>query len=136
MRAGVREALVKRLDGPARNVHCADDVLESRVFGRRIDPPGRLQLMDLSQSLHLLNSRDMQTRLQRGGGRASLLARADERSDEEKIRELYLAAFSREPTAEEQSFVIQSITAYSNKQQAWEDVLWAIFNAKEFQFVR
>jgi hypothetical protein len=91
---------------------------------------------NLSQSLHLLNSSDMQNRLQRGGGRASLLARDTERTDEEKVRELYLAAFSRQPTAEEQAFVLEKIAPYTNKQQAWEDVMWAIFNAKEFQFVK
>ncbi len=91
---------------------------------------------NLSQSLHLLNSSDMQNRLQRGGGRSQRLARDTERSEEDKIRELYLAAFSREPTAEERSFVIEKITSYTNKQHAWEDVMWAIFNAKEFQFVR
>jgi hypothetical protein len=91
---------------------------------------------NLSQSLHLLNSSDMQNRLQRGGGRAAQLAKEDGRTDSQKIRELYLAAFSRPPTAEEQSFVSETLSAYPNKQQAWEDVLWAIFNAKEFQFVR
>ena len=57
-------------------------------------------------------------------------------SDAEKVRELYLAAFSRQPTGQELSFVVGKIETYTNKQQAWEDVMWAIFNAKEFQFVR
>ena len=52
------------------------------------------------------------------------------------MREIYLAALSRRPTAEEESFVLQKLGSYTNKQQAWEDVLWAIVNAKEFQFVR
>ncbi|MCG8652945.1 MAG: DUF1549 domain-containing protein [Pirellulales bacterium] len=90
---------------------------------------------NLSQSLHLLNSTDVQNRLQRGG-RAPSLARSQERSDEEKIRELYLAAFSRPPTEQECSFVLEKLAPYRNQQQAWEDVMWAIFNAKEFQFVR
>jgi hypothetical protein len=91
---------------------------------------------NLSQSLHLLNSGDVQNRLQRGDGRAALLARDAIRSDQEKIRELYLAAFSREPTEAENKRVMELLTPYTNKQQGWEDVLWAIFNAKEFQFVR
>ncbi len=91
---------------------------------------------NLSQSLHLLNSNDMQNRLQRGDGRAASLARDTERDDEAKVRELYLAAFSRLPTAAETKHVIDQLASYTNKQQAWEDVLWAIFNAKEFQFVR
>jgi hypothetical protein len=91
---------------------------------------------NLSQSLHLLNSTDIQGRLQGGSGRASQLAQATERTDEGKIQELYLAAFSREPTPEEKNFISSQIKSYENQKQAWEDVLWAIFNAKEFQFVR
>lgn len=91
---------------------------------------------NLSQSLHLLNSNDVQNRIQRGGGRAQLLARDQDRSNVEKVRELYLAAFSREPSTEEVSFVAQKISEYTNPQVAFEDVMWAIFNAKEFQFVK
>ena len=91
---------------------------------------------NLSQSLHLLNSSDIQNRLQGNGGRASSLSGDADRTDSEKVRELYVAAFSREPTPKELAFVVKSVAAYTNKQQAWEDVLWAIFNAKEFQFVR
>ena len=91
---------------------------------------------NLSQSLHLLNSSDIQNRLQGNGGRASSLSGDADRTDSEKVRELYVAAFSREPTPKELAFVVNSVAAYTNKQQAWEDVLWAIFNAKEFQFVR
>ncbi len=91
---------------------------------------------NLSQSLHLLNSNDMQNRLQRGGGRASMFTQDNVRTNEEKIRELYLVAFSREPTAKEQAFIVEKLASYTNPQQAWEDTLWAIFNAKEFQFVR
>ena len=91
---------------------------------------------NLSQSLHLLNSSDVQNRLQRGGGRAQKLLRESERSNEEKLRELYMAAFSRGPTEDESTFILTQVERYTNQQQAWEDVMWAIFNAKEFQFVR
>ncbi len=91
---------------------------------------------NLSQSLHLLNSRDIQQRLQNGNGRAARFAQQTERPTEEKLRELYLAAFNRPPTPQETSFLAERIAGYQNPRQAWEDVLWAIFNAKEFQFVR
>ena len=39
-------------DRPAGQVHGAERVLKPRVLGRGIDPPGRLQLMDLPQPLH------------------------------------------------------------------------------------
>ena len=91
---------------------------------------------NLSQSLHLLNSGDVQNRLQNGQGRAAKFNREQDRTDAEKIRELYLAAFAREPRAEESTFIIEQISRYTNKQQAWEDVIWSILNAREFQFVK
>ena len=54
----------------------------------------------------------------------------------EKIRNLYLTAFSREPSAEE----LATAEAYvkradeKNRQQAFEDILWALLNTKEFLF--
>lgn len=91
---------------------------------------------NLSQSLHLLNSGDVQGRLQNGNGRAARFSREQDRPDKEKIHELYLAAFAREPRPEESEFILTRIAEYPNKQQAWEDVIWAILNAREFQFVK
>lgn len=91
---------------------------------------------NLSQSLHLLNSGDIQGRLQNGNGRAATFGREPDRPIESKIHELYLAAFSRLPTAEETAFLAAEIAQYPNQQQGWEDAIWAILNAKEFQFVR
>ncbi len=91
---------------------------------------------NLSQSLHLLNSGDVQGRLQSGEGRAVRFAREAERSDDDKIRELYLVAFGRLPRDDERDFLRQLVAGYDNKQQAWEDAVWAVLNAKEFQFIR
>ena len=59
-----------------------------------------------------------------------------ERPDAAKVRELYVAAFAREPRPEESEFILSRVADYQNKQQAWEDVIWAILNAREFQFVK
>jgi len=91
---------------------------------------------NLSQSLHLLNSGDVEGRLQNGQGRAARFNREPDRPDADKIRELYLAAFAREPRPEESTFVLTQIADYQNKQQAWEDLIWAILNTREFQFVK
>jgi hypothetical protein len=91
---------------------------------------------NLSQSLHLLNSGDVQGRLQNGQGRAARFNRESDRPDAAKVRELYLAAFAREPRPEESEFILSRLADYQNKQQAWEDVIWAILNAREFQFVK
>ncbi|HBJ34628.1 MAG TPA: S-layer protein, partial [Planctomycetaceae bacterium] len=91
---------------------------------------------NLAQSLHLLNSGDIQNRLQNGQGIAAELARDMERSDDDKANTLYRRAFARNPNDEEFQLIRNHVASATNKQQAWEDILWAIINAKEFQFVR
>ncbi len=97
----------------------------------------------LAQSLHLLNSRDIQTKLAASTGTAARLAK-DTRPDEERVRELYLMAFSREPGTSEVTLATEHIkkktadkkdaAAAAAKQEAFEDVIWALFNTKEFLF--
>lgn len=91
---------------------------------------------NLSQSLHLLNSNDVQGRLQSGQGRAARFARETDRPAEEKVIELYVAAMGRRPTDAEVQFITARLPDYQNPQQAWEDVIWALLNAREFQFVK
>ncbi len=91
---------------------------------------------NLAQSLHLLNSGDIQNRLQNGQGIAAEMARDIERSDDDKANTLYRRAFARNPNNEELQLIRDHVASATNKQQAWEDILWAIINAKEFQFVR
>jgi len=91
---------------------------------------------NLAQSLHMLNSSDIQNRVGNGNGRAALLARDQTRLDAESVTEIYYWAYSRPPRPEELQFVLAQVAKYDNKQQAYEDVLWAMFNSKEFQFVR
>mgnify|MGYP006195884309 CR=1 FL=1 len=89
---------------------------------------------NLAQSLHLLNSSDVQNKLAGGQGRAATLAREAERPAEEKIRGLYLRAFSRQPVPEELQIALAYLEKNENKQQAFEDILWALINTKEFLF--
>jgi hypothetical protein len=91
---------------------------------------------NLAQSLHLLNSSDIQNRLGNGNGRAALLGRDQTRTDVEKVTELYYWAFARPPHPAELAFLLDHVAEYDNRQQAYEDLLWAVFNTKEFQFVR
>jgi len=108
------------------------------VFGR---PEGasaceceRSQEANLAQSLHLLNSAEVQSKLSNGGGRAALLAKDDMHSPDDKVRSLYLSVFSRLPVADEMQVALAHINRVENKQQAYEDILWALVNTKEFLF--
>lgn len=91
---------------------------------------------NLAQSLHLLNSSDVQNRLQSGTGRAANFAKDSDTENQAKITELYLWAFSRKPTVSEREFVLSHVSDAKDSKQAWEDVIWAMLNAKEFQFIR
>ena len=103
----------------------------------------RSQDASLAQSLHLLNAKDIQSKLAADTGRAALLA-ADSRHKDEKIRELYAWAFSRPPTAGELSLARSHLEkgtkdkdgkeTPARKRQAYEDLLWVLINTKEFLF--
>lgn len=89
---------------------------------------------NLAQSLHLLNSGEIQGKLTGGAGLAATLSADNNRSHSEKIRQLYLLAFSREPTEEEMSVAVAHIEKAENKRFAYEDIVWALINTKEFLF--
>lgn len=94
----------------------------------------RSQEANLAQSLHLLNSPEIQGKLTNGEGRAAKLAADTARGDEDKLRDLYLWVYSRPPAADEVSIGLAHLAKNTNKQFAWEDIVWALLNTKEFLF--
>jgi len=119
------------------------------VFGRPESSSAceceRTQEASLAQALHLLNAKDIQEKLASDSGAAAKLA-ADPRSDDEKLRELYLTAYARTPDDGELALAKthlakprksadgQPLDAAKAKRQGYEDILWAILNTKEFLF--
>lgn len=109
-----------------------------KVFGR---PEGasvceceRVQASSLAQSLHLMNSADVKGKVAAGGGRAERLTR-EAATEEVGIREIYIAAFSREPTDEEMSIAKEYLSDEErSKRHGYEDLIWAILNTKEFLY--
>ena len=68
-------------------------------------------------------------------GSASTLNKDKARGEEAKIRELYLLAFAREPLSEETEIAIKHLAKNEkNTQHAYEDIVWALINTKEFLF--
>ena len=120
-----------------------------KVFGR---PEGasvceceRASSASLAQSLHLMNAGDVKAKLTTSGGRAERLAKAD-KPEAQKIRELYLAAFAREPQSHEQAVAEEYLARpredaagkplppEQSRRIAYEDLLWALINTKEFLY--
>jgi len=94
----------------------------------------RVNEANLAQALHLLNSQEVQDKLARGNGRADVLAK-DPRPDAEKITELFLWTFARPPSAEHLQVALAHIKRNEqNKKLAYENLIWALINTKEFLF--
>jgi len=120
------------------------------VFGRPESSSAceceRSQDASLAQSLHLLNSKDLQQKIASDQGRGARLAADSERSDEAKLRELYRAAYGREMTSAELNSAAQFLREAAAKEgaggqgdpkmkrAAFEDMIWALVNTKEFLF--
>ncbi|WP_166823127.1 DUF1549 and DUF1553 domain-containing protein [Thalassoroseus pseudoceratinae] len=119
------------------------------VFGRpenlSVCECERVQSSSLAQSLHLINSSEIKSKLTTSSGRAAELAKS-ELTDEEIVRQLYQSAFSRQPRTDE----LETATAYLREplidakgqplnenaafRQNLQDLIWALMNTKEFLF--
>ncbi|HEY7426028.1 MAG TPA: DUF1553 domain-containing protein, partial [Gemmataceae bacterium] len=128
---------------PKRAIMLPDESFPSYfldVFGRpqRISACEceRVSEANLAQALHMLNSDEIQNKVARAGGRADVLAK-DPRPDAEKVDELFLWAFARKPTEEQRDKALAHIGKNAmNKKVAYENILWALLNTKEFIFNR
>ncbi|MGH7224008.1 MAG: DUF1549 domain-containing protein, partial [Gemmataceae bacterium] len=87
----------------------------------------------LAQVLLLANSDEIESKIANGKGRLAQL-RKEKKPIRDILEELYLSAYSRRPTADEMKRTLDHVERSANKQQALEDVLWAILNTKEFMF--
>jgi hypothetical protein len=95
----------------------------------------RSQEANLAQSLHLLNSSEVQNKIADGSGRAAKLAADKERSNEDKINELYRWVYSRQPDSVEMKIATAHLAKHQKDAKvAWEDIIWALINTKEFLF--
>lgn len=121
------------------------------VFGRPDSSTAceceRTTSANLAQSLHLLNSKEMQSKLSSGEGFATrwgvlpppaegvTQGEALRQATVQHIRELYLRAFSRAPTPSEETIATDYVMQRSDRlKEAYEDLIWGVINSKEFLF--
>ncbi|HVK12849.1 MAG TPA: DUF1553 domain-containing protein [Gemmataceae bacterium] len=88
---------------------------------------------NLAQALQLINGPTINDKLRNPNNRlGKLLA---EKKDERTILDaLYLAALARPATDGERAPALSHVAKAQDKRKAWEDVLWAILNTREFLF--
>jgi hypothetical protein len=101
---------------------------------------------NLAQSLHLMNSKEMNEKLADPSNRISKWVTAHAtvqptdplygESIAKNIRELYSIAFSRAPTDDEIATATKYVSDKPERiREAYEDLVWSVINSKEFLFV-
>lgn len=92
----------------------------------------RVGEVTLPQLLHLQNG-DVMNKTRDGEGR--LMSLIKNQADDSKIMDtLFLATLSRLPREEERKAVTAALTGAENREEAMQDLFWALMNAKEFAF--
>lgn len=88
---------------------------------------------NLSQALQLIGGATVNGKLRDDKGRMATLA-ASMKSPEDIVKELYVSALSRDPSADEVKVAAKHISEAKDKRQAVEDIGWVLINSKEFLF--
>jgi hypothetical protein len=123
-----------------RSIALADASISStflETFGRAPRDTGRLSERaarpTASQRLWLLNSSDIQRKLQQGPALQALIGTRGDARD--VVSTLYLAILSRFPTDEEMKVAAGYLQAAGgNRRAAGQDLAWALVNTAEFRF--
>jgi len=97
---------------------------------------------NLAQALQLINGPAVNDRLRNPNNRIGKLL-AKKAPERDILNELFLVALSRQPTDADARAMLEHVNndpmthrprADTEKRKAWEDVLWALINSKEFLF--
>ena len=92
----------------------------------------RVNEPSLGQLLRLMNSREIEGKITRVGGRADRMAR-DPRPDAEKIEELFYWAVGRKPTKGQLAAALRLVAKHEkDKQAAYENIVWTLLVTNDF----
>jgi hypothetical protein len=108
------------------------------------DAAERSSQPSISQALHVINGDTLNRKLSAADAYAALALKLG-LSDSRILEHLFLAAYSRYPTAEEKSPMLEALrkaraatgspeAQRRTRQQALEDMMWAMLTSKEFLF--
>jgi Protein of unknown function (DUF1553) len=114
---GVSTYFLTTFGRPTRETVCSCEV--------RLEPT-------LSQSLHLLNGGTVEPKIAQGNIVGKMLQ--EKKTPAQIIEHLYVRCLSRAPKPDELKNLLAMIDTAKDKQQALNDLFWAIMNSREFMF--
>ncbi len=91
----------------------------------------RSESTTLAQAFQMINGETVRKKLELPSNRIGKRLAAGA-GDSDLLSEFYLTAVGREPTQVEQTAVTAHLRNASARRAAWEDVVWALLNSKEF----
>ena len=113
------------------------------TFGRNpriiTDETERETSPNLSQVLHIANGKTINRKLMAPGSSVDMMVKLG-LSNERKLNHLYLSAFSRYPTDDERTELLDTMeegeqqAQEDGRRRVLEDLLWAMLTSKEFLF--
>jgi hypothetical protein len=135
----VNRVLNRKPQGMMAGVNVASSLLDPQrqTFIAKIQSSGRNALdyqAGVLQALTLLNGADLAEATDPVRGPLLGSIEAPFLTDDDRLRTLFLATFSRQPTDEELTLCREQFKKYSesDRAKAYSDILWALLNSAEF----
>jgi hypothetical protein len=88
----------------------------------------------MTQALHLINGKSVSRRLSDPNGRVAKLVKTPKITDNQIVEEIYLIVLGRRPKAGELALWTTHFAASKDRLKAGQDLMWVLFNTKEFLF--
>jgi len=123
--AGAGAGPYARLGGPRQQF--------AQAFGYDPSDPREEVQGGIPQALVMMNSSLINNAINASNSR-SVLGKllADTKDNEQAVAELYLRCLAREPSKSEKKAALEHISSVKSRNEAFEDLLWALMNSTEF----
>lgn len=105
----------------------------AQVFGFDPSEPRDELKSTIPQALMMMNGREIAGQINARNSRTALgKLMLEIKKDEDLVAELYLRVLAREPSKAEIKTAIDYVRQVRNREEAFEDILWALINSTEF----
>ncbi|MBY0524135.1 MAG: DUF1553 domain-containing protein [Gemmataceae bacterium] len=94
----------------------------------------RFDETSMTHALHLINGKSLSDRIASPGGKLARLLATPKITNEQVVEELYLLVLCRLPKAAEMELMLKYFESAGDRAKAAQDVMWVLFNKREFLF--